>query len=110
MALEISGVNGFSFISLLFRFSFLFLVNRILEGYFQSNRDLRQWDPFSPLLFVIVIEAFSGMLEKAVGEILIKSFMVDQLQVPHLLFANDTLILCDVDAKQFKNLHTCSYL
>lgn len=44
-------------------------MNNTLEGYFQSSRGLRQNDPLSPLLFVIVMEVFSRMImmEKVVG-------------------------------------------
>ncbi|XP_022873622.1 uncharacterized protein LOC111392499 [Olea europaea var. sylvestris] len=79
-------------------------MNDTPEGYFRSSRGLRQGDPLSSLLFVIVMEAFSMMLEKAVGEGLLRGFMVDQLQVSHLLFADDTLIFCDTDVRQFRNL------
>lgn len=46
---------------------FSVLVNDTLEGYFRSSRSLRQRDPLSPLLFVIVMKAFSRMLEEAGG-------------------------------------------
>ncbi|XP_022870626.1 uncharacterized protein LOC111389881, partial [Olea europaea var. sylvestris] len=45
-----------------------FLVNGTPKDYFRSSRGLRQGDPWSPLLFVIVMEAFSRMLEKVVEE------------------------------------------
>jgi mannosylglycoprotein endo-beta-mannosidase len=80
------------------------LVNGNPEGYFRSSRGLRQGDPLSPLLFVIVMEAFSRMIEKAVTEGLLRGFAVGHLQVSHLLFADDTLIFCDADVKQFRNL------
>ncbi|XP_022896180.1 protein MODIFIER OF SNC1 1-like isoform X2 [Olea europaea var. sylvestris] len=80
------------------------MVNGSPEGYFRSSRGLRPGDPLSSLLFVIVIEAFSRMLKKAMGEGLLRGFMVDQLQVSHMLFADDTLIFCDADVQQFRNL------
>ncbi|RVW41222.1 Transposon TX1 uncharacterized 149 kDa protein [Vitis vinifera] len=47
---------------------FSVLVNGSPTGFFQSSRDLRQGDPLSPYLFVVVMEAFSCMLKKAVVE------------------------------------------
>lgn len=81
------------------------MVNGTPKGYFRSSRGLRQGDPLSPLLFVIVMEAFSKMLEKAVGHSLLMGFVVEQLYVSHLLFVDETLIFCDADAEQFRNLH-----
>ncbi|RVW55078.1 hypothetical protein CK203_067116 [Vitis vinifera] len=46
---------------------FSVLVNGTPSGLFQSSRDLRQGDPFSPYLFVIVMEARSCLLKRAVG-------------------------------------------
>ncbi|RVW42753.1 hypothetical protein CK203_079930 [Vitis vinifera] len=48
--------------------SFSVLVNGTSKGFFQSSRGLRQGDLFSPYLFVIAIEAVSGLrinLEKS---------------------------------------------
>lgn len=58
----------------------------------------------SPLLFIIVIEAFNRMLTKAVGKNLLRGFIIDQFQVFYFLFAGDTLIFYDADVEQFKNL------
>jgi len=45
---------------------FSILINGAPCGFFESYRGIRQGDPLSPLFFVIVMDAFSKMLDKAV--------------------------------------------
>ena len=64
----------------------------------------------SPLLFVLVMEAVSRMLDKAIHEGRLSSFNVGvsagrSLMVSHLLFADDTLIFCDTNIDQMPILH-----
>ena len=47
---------------------FSILINGTPHGFFGSYRVLRQGDPLSSFLFILVIEAFSRMLDKAVLE------------------------------------------
>jgi hypothetical protein len=63
----------------------------------------------SPLLFVLVMEALSRMLFATVESGCLSGFSVglryqEAMIVSHLLFADDTLIFCDPNAKQFQDL------
>lgn len=77
------------------------LVNGSFVGFLNSSHNLRQGDLFSPVLFVIVMDALSFMLGATVGSGLLLGFMVVGPQgglvtVSHLLFADDILLFCDV--------------
>ena len=86
------------------------MINGSPCGFFGSSRGLRQGDPLSPLLFVLVMEALGRMLDKVVHEGHLSGFSMGNsegrsLAVPHLLFADDTLIFCDDDLNQILILH-----
>ena len=79
---------------------FSILINSSPCGFFGSSRGLRQVDPLSPLLFVLVMEALGRMLDKAVHEGRLSGFSVGNLEgrslaVSHLLFVDGTFIFCD---------------
>ena len=79
---------------------FSIMINGTSKDFFRSSRELHQGDPLSLLLFAIVMEALSRMLDGAVLARRISSFTVGTktntpLMVSHILFANDTLIFCD---------------
>jgi len=82
--------------------------------FFQSLRGIRQGDPLSPLLFVVVMEALSKMLNASMIQGLLSGFSVgirnnEALVVNHLLFADDTLIFCGAQAEHVRNLR-CTFL
>ncbi|XP_028099863.1 uncharacterized protein LOC114299345 [Camellia sinensis] len=73
------------------------LINGTPVGFFWTHRGLRQGDPLFPLLFLLVIEALSRLLDKAMREGRLEGFVVGSLagtllEVSHLLYADDALI------------------
>ena len=88
---------------------FSILINGSPSDFFGSSRGLWQGDPLSPLLFDIVMEALSRMLDVAASAGQFSGFFVGSttgpsVMVSHLLYADDTLIFCDVDLSQIANL------
>jgi hypothetical protein len=89
--------------------SFSVLVNGTPAGFFSSSRGLRQGDPLSPFLFVIVMEALSKMLTVTVDRGLLSGFSVgarlpEAVSISHLLFADDTLVFCGANPDHLRYL------
>jgi hypothetical protein len=88
---------------------FSVLINGVPSGFFGCSRGVRQGDPLSPFLFVLVMEAFSRMLGAFTERGLISGFSVgssgqDRVNVYHLLFADDTLVFCGANTSQIRHL------
>jgi len=83
------------------------LVNGSPAGFFSG---LREGDPLSPLLFVIVMEAFNKMISAAVSGGLLFGFSVrTRFEISYLLFADDTLIFSGASPDHLCHLW-CSFL
>ena len=75
------------------------LINGSPIGFFNSTRGLRQGDPLSPYLFVIGMEFFSILVDKAASGGFLSGFKIvnrdgEELKIIHLLFMDDTLVFC----------------
>jgi hypothetical protein len=80
---------------------FLVLVNGSPSRFFSSSRGLRQGDPFSPLLFLLVMEVLRRMLRRAKEGGFISCFTIgNNVSIYHLLFVDDSILFCDADSQQ----------
>lgn len=72
------------------------LVNGCPTEEFPLERGLRQGDPLSPFLFLLVAEGFNVLMNSMVEEDLFHGYGVgngDDVRLSHLQFADDTLII-----------------
>jgi hypothetical protein len=84
-------------------------VNGELSNEIIPERGLRQGDPLSPYLFLICAEGFSALLHQAERDGSLKGIKVcpNAPSVYHLLFADDSLILCwakEGDARKLQDI------
>eukprot|EP00253_Pinus_taeda_P014598 PITA_14598 len=76
--------------------SFSILINGSASTFFHSERGLRQGCPLSPLLFLLVMEGLSRLMEDAKRAGDIGGLGISDLcYLTHLLFVDDVLILLD---------------
>ena len=79
--------------------NFSILINGTASDFFRSTRGLRQGDPLSFYLFLLVMEVLSQLLFRARSGGFIEGFKVGntngiEMDLFHLLFADDTLLFC----------------
>lgn len=85
---------------------FSILVNGSSCGKFLSEKGLRQGDPLSPFLFLLVSEVLNIMFSKASCAGKVGGFSVKNggTTISHLQFADDTLVFLDADLEQVRFL------
>lgn len=66
--------------------SFSVLLNGVSTGFYEGSRGLRPRDPLSPLLFLLLVKVFGGMLKWTADHGLIERFSIgnDNVKVTHL--------------------------
>ena len=71
-------------------------INGSLEGFFSSSRGIRQGDPLSPYLFVIVMDALSMIISKKVAseDHFTYHWRCSEEKITHLCFADDLILFC----------------
>ncbi|XP_021751223.1 uncharacterized protein LOC110716880 [Chenopodium quinoa] len=90
-------------------YSFKFKMNGELVGDVKPQRGLRQGDPISPYLFLLVADAFSCLLSKAVFDNVIHGVKICNGApcISHLYFADDSILFArstDVECKEIAHI------
>lgn len=69
--------------------SFFLSINEGLSGFFEGKQDLRQGDPISPLLIVLVMEYFARLMSRMIkrSEFSFNS-RCGALNITHLILGN----------------------
>ena len=74
--------------------SFAVLINGSTSKKFRASRGIRQGCPLSPLLFLLVIEGLSRLIQKAKVDGRIKGIQISRdLFLTHLMFVDDIKIM-----------------
>ena len=84
--------------------TFAILVNRNAKGWIKAYKGLRQGDPLSLFLFILVVDVLS-MIVRAEERGLFEGFLVgrNRIKVSHLPFADDTIFFSKAS---FEELHS----
>ena len=87
------------------------LINGAPSKPFKMRRGLRQGDPLSPYLFVLMAEVLNRMLTKAVEQELFRGIQVGSQNVTlsHLQFADDTILFCEPKLEYLKHIENILY-
>lgn len=91
------------------RFTSLLLVNGNISNSFKPNRGLIQGDPLSPLLFILMAEVLTRLINKEELACSIHGIKVSQNApgISHLMYADDLLMLCRANANEATNMMKC---
>ncbi|XP_020597013.1 uncharacterized protein LOC110036820, partial [Phalaenopsis equestris] len=81
------------------------LINGQLQGNFTASRALKQGDPLSPTIFIIVMDYFSRMLDRNILNNQYSRFHHrSNLAISHLMYVDDIMIFSNVHKLAVKKL------
>ncbi|KAL0297855.1 UNVERIFIED_CONTAM: hypothetical protein Sangu_3176000 [Sesamum angustifolium] len=88
--------------------SFSISLNGSIHGFFSSSRGLRQGDPISPYLFVLVMESLHLLIKSKVTRDTAFQYhwRCKELGIVNLCFADDLLLFCNADLHSVTVLHS----
>jgi len=86
--------------------SFSIIINEKDRRHFSSSRGVRQGDPLSPFLFILVADAMSRRIQRGLEEESLCPLSVgsSRLTLSHLQFADDTLIFGEFEDQNWINI------
>ena len=89
--------------------SYSVLLNGNAHGFIKPERGLRQGDPLSPFLFILCAEALVSRLNQseAAGCLHGIRLAASGPSVHHLLFADDSLLMCRATVEEAKEIVRC---
>ncbi|KAL0541431.1 hypothetical protein IC582_021476 [Cucumis melo] len=85
---------------------FSIMINGSLEGFYHGRKGVRQGDPLSPFLFVMMMEVLSCMLSK-IPQSFLFHHRCEKVKLNHLTFADDLVIFCAADESSLGFIREC---
>ncbi|CAN1136858.1 Transposon TX1 uncharacterized 149 kDa protein [Linum perenne] len=82
------------------------LVNGSPTEFFRPSRGIRQGDPLSPFLFILLTNTLSFLIEKGVRNGELKGIQLNRRcpTLTHVLFADDTILFGEASVKEATNI------
>ncbi|XP_039116586.1 uncharacterized protein LOC120252479 [Dioscorea cayenensis subsp. rotundata] len=88
--------------------SYALLINKTPTSWFSTSRGIRQGDPISPYLFILVAQNLTTMLNYAMNSNLIPGFDSRLIHnFNHLMYADDLILITEASRKSARNIKKC---